>query len=81
MLTILLGWSTPAEHIPPCCGRRWADRAVGYSGPPPTSQTNLHLRERVGSFRSWPDEALRIEESLALAEEKAERLRRIYANE
>ena len=38
------------------------------------------LSARFGRFRSWPNEALLIDEPLALAEEKTDRLRRIYAN-
>jgi hypothetical protein len=38
------------------------------------------LRARFGSFRSWPNEALLLDEPLALAEAKTYRLRRIYAN-
>src|SRR5262245_11000844 len=38
------------------------------------------FRARFGPFRSWPNDALLIAEPLALAEEKTERLRRIYAN-
>ncbi len=38
------------------------------------------LRARTGRFRSWPNEALLIDEPLALAEEKTDRLRRIYSN-
>jgi hypothetical protein len=38
------------------------------------------LRARFGSFRSWPNEALLLDEPLALAEEKTDRLRRIYSN-
>jgi hypothetical protein len=38
------------------------------------------LRARTGRFRSWPNEALLLDEPLALAEEKTDRLRRIYAN-
>ena len=44
-------------------------RAVGNS-----------LRARFGRFRAWPNEALLLDEPLALAEEKTDRLRRIYAN-
>lgn len=36
------------------------------------------LQARFGSFRRWPDEALLIDEPLALAEERTARLRRIY---
>src|SRR5262245_4479286 len=35
---------------------------------------------RVGRFRRWPNEALLLDEPLALAEEKTSKLRRIYAN-
>jgi hypothetical protein len=35
---------------------------------------------RFGSFRRWPNEALLLDEPLALAEEKTSKLRRIYAN-
>ncbi|MEN8182193.1 MAG: ferritin-like domain-containing protein [Myxococcota bacterium] len=38
------------------------------------------LQARVGRFRAWPNEALLIDEPLALAEERTSRLRRIYAN-
>jgi len=38
------------------------------------------LRARTGRFRGWPNEALLIDEPLALAEQKTDRLRRIYAN-
>jgi hypothetical protein len=38
------------------------------------------FRARLGRFRSWPNEALLLDEPLALAEEKTDRLRRIYAN-
>jgi len=38
------------------------------------------FRARLGRFRSWPNEAMLIDEPLALAEEKTDRLRRIYAN-
>jgi hypothetical protein len=38
------------------------------------------LHARFGKFRSWPNEALLLDEPLALAEEKTDRLRRIYAN-
>jgi hypothetical protein len=44
-------------------------RAVGAS-----------LTARVGPFRRWPDEALLLDEPLALAEQRTARLRRIYAN-
>lgn len=44
-------------------------RAVGNS-----------FRARFGRFRAWPNEALVLDEPLALAEEKTDRLRRIYAN-
>ena len=44
-------------------------RAVGAS-----------LRTRVSRFRSWPNEALLLDEPLALAEQRTARLRRIYAN-
>ena len=35
---------------------------------------------RLGRFRSWPDDGLLLSEPLALAEERTDRLRRIYAN-
>jgi hypothetical protein len=38
------------------------------------------LHARLGRFRSWPNEALLLDEPLALAEEKTDRLRRIYAH-
>lgn len=38
------------------------------------------LHARFGRFRAWPNEALLLDEPLALAEEKTDRLRRIYAN-
>ncbi len=38
------------------------------------------LLARVGRFRSWPNEALLLSEPLALAEERTNRLRRIYAH-
>jgi hypothetical protein len=38
------------------------------------------VHARLGPFRSWPDDALLLSEPLALAEQKTERLRRIYAN-
>jgi hypothetical protein len=38
------------------------------------------VRARVGRFRSWPNEALLLDEPLALAEQKTDRLRRIYSN-
>jgi hypothetical protein len=38
------------------------------------------VRARVGRFRGWPNDALLVAEPLALAEDKTERLRRIYAN-
>jgi hypothetical protein len=38
------------------------------------------IRARFGRFRSWPNDALLIDEPLALAEEQTNRLRRIYAN-
>ena len=44
-------------------------RAVGAS-----------LAARVGRFRSWPNEALLLDEPLALAEARTARLRRIYSN-
>lgn len=37
------------------------------------------LRARVGRFRSWPNDALLLDEPLALAEERTSRLRNIYA--
>ncbi len=38
------------------------------------------LGARFGPFRAWPNEALLLDEPLALAEEKTNKLRRIYAN-
>ncbi len=38
------------------------------------------LRARFGRFRNWPDDALLLSEPLALAEQKTDRLRRIYQN-
>lgn len=38
------------------------------------------VRTRIGAFRSWPNEALMIDEPLAMAEERTSKLRRIYAN-
>lgn len=38
------------------------------------------LHARFGRFRAWPNEALLLDEPLALAEERTDRLRRIYAN-
>jgi hypothetical protein len=38
------------------------------------------FRARVGRFRAWPNEALLLDEPLALAEQQTDRLRRIYAN-
>ncbi|MEB2344524.1 MAG: ferritin-like domain-containing protein [Deltaproteobacteria bacterium] len=38
------------------------------------------LHARVGRFRDWPNDALLIDEPLALAEQQTDRLRRIYAN-
>jgi hypothetical protein len=38
------------------------------------------LGARFGPFRHWPNEALLLDEPLALAEEKTSKLRRIYAN-
>ena len=38
------------------------------------------LSARFGPFRGWPNEALLLDEPLALAEEKTSKLRRIYAN-
>ncbi len=38
------------------------------------------VQTRFGSFRGWPNEALLIDEPLALAEERTSRLRRIYDN-
>jgi hypothetical protein len=38
------------------------------------------LHARLGKFRRWPNDALLLDEPLALAEEKTERLRRIYTN-
>jgi hypothetical protein len=38
----------------------------------------LSLRGKVGRFRSWPSRALVIDEPLALAEERTNRLERIY---
>ncbi len=40
----------------------------------------MSVATRLGSFRSWPSEAVLIDEPLALAEERTARLRRIYAN-
>jgi hypothetical protein len=37
------------------------------------------VRARLGRFRSWPNDALLLDEPLALAEEKMSRLNRIYA--
>jgi len=37
------------------------------------------LRARLGRFRTWPNDALLLDEPLALAEEKMSRLNRIYA--
>ncbi len=41
---------------------------------------NNAFRARVGRFRDWPNDAVLLDEPLALAEEKTNRLRRIYAN-
>lgn len=38
------------------------------------------FRARLGRFRRWPDDAMLISEPLALAEQRASRLRRIYAH-
>jgi len=38
------------------------------------------LHARFGSFRNWPNDALLLDEPLALAEQQTDRLRRIYAN-
>jgi hypothetical protein len=38
------------------------------------------LHARFGAFRSWPNDALLLDEPLALAEQQTDRLRRIYAN-
>ncbi len=38
------------------------------------------VQARFGSFRDWPNQALLIDEPLALAEERTSRLRRIYDN-
>ena len=38
------------------------------------------VQARLGRFRSWPDDGLLLSEPLALAEERTDRLRRIYAN-
>lgn len=38
------------------------------------------LHARVGRFRDWPNDALLLDEPLALAEQQTDRLRRIYAN-
>lgn len=38
------------------------------------------IATRFGRFRSWPDDALLLSEPLAMAEERTNRLRRIYAN-
>jgi hypothetical protein len=38
------------------------------------------LHARFGRFRAWPNEALLIDEPLALAEQQTDKLRRIYAN-
>ena len=38
------------------------------------------IQTRAGSFRRWPDDGLLLSEPLALAEQRTDRLRRIYAN-
>jgi len=38
------------------------------------------IQARFGRFRSWPDDSMLISEPLAMAEERTDRLRRIYAN-
>lgn len=38
------------------------------------------LHARFGRFRSWPNDALLLDEPLALAEQQTDKLRRIYAN-
>jgi hypothetical protein len=38
------------------------------------------LHARFGRFRDWPNDALLLDEPLALAEQQTDRLRRIYAN-
>jgi len=38
------------------------------------------VQARFGRFRRWPDDGLLISEPLALAEQRTDRLRRIYAN-
>ena len=38
------------------------------------------LHARFGRFRNWPNDALLLDEPLALAEQQTDRLRRIYAN-
>ncbi len=40
----------------------------------------MSVEARMGRYRQWPDEAVLIDEPLALAETKTNRLRRIYAN-
>src|SRR5437867_10255223 len=39
----------------------------------------ITLRSRLGRHRSWPSDAVLIDEPLALAEEQTSRLRRIYS--
>lgn len=41
---------------------------------------NNALRARLGRFRNWPDTALMIDEPLAIAEQRTNKLRRIYTN-
>ena len=38
------------------------------------------IQTRAGRFRRWPDDGLLLSEPLALAEQRTDRLRRIYAN-
>jgi hypothetical protein len=45
-----------------------------------THTTRGSIAGRLGRFRSWPDERLALDAPLALAEERTDRLRRIYAN-
>ncbi|RIL01806.1 MAG: hypothetical protein DCC71_17165 [Proteobacteria bacterium] len=52
-------------------------RAVGHVVKRAVSNS---LHARLGRFRAWPNEALLLDEPLALAEERTDRLRRIYAN-
>lgn len=42
--------------------------------------TSNALHARFGRFRRWPDDALLLDEPLALAEQQTDRLRRIYAH-